>query len=264
MELTMTEFIVGVLSTNLVRYFSVAGFFFLIFYVLFKKNWVPKKIQNRLPKSQDYYREIEYSLISLFIFMLVALLAIRSPLGEYDLRYQSIETHGIGYWFLSVFLMILMHDTYFYWTHRAMHHPKIYRLFHEVHHKSTNPSPWAAFAFHPLEGVVEAGIIFPIIYLIPYHTSALFVFLVFMTFYNVYGHLGYELYPKRFNKSFIGKWLNTSVSHNAHHSKFNGNYGLYFLFWDRWMGTLREDYDTNFAEVDQIRRDAEIIRKNNG
>jgi len=71
--------------------------------------------------------------------------------------------------------------------------------------------------------------------------SALFVFLVFMTVYNVYGHLGYELYPKSFNKNFFGKWLNTSVSHNAHHSKFNGNYGLYFLFWDRWMGTLRPD-----------------------
>tara|TARA_B100000767_G_scaffold270717_1_gene294957 strand:+ start:14813 stop:15361 length:549 start_codon:yes stop_codon:yes gene_type:complete len=182
--------------------------------------------------------------------MLVALLVTRSPLGEFDLRYESIESHGMGYWFLSVLLMILMHDTYFYWTHCAMHHPKIYRLFHEVHHKSTNPSRWAAFAFHPLEGIVEAGIIFPIIYIIPYHLSVLFVFLVFMTLYNVYGHLGYELYPKRFNKNFIGRWLNTSVSHNTHHSKFNGNYGLYFLFWDRWMRTLREDYDTNFVEVD--------------
>ncbi len=52
MELTMTEFIVGVLSTNLVRYFSVAGFFFLIFYVLFKKNWVPKNSKSLTQKSR--------------------------------------------------------------------------------------------------------------------------------------------------------------------------------------------------------------------
>ena len=47
----------------------------------------------------------------------------------------------------------------------------------------------------------------------------------------------------------IGKWINTSVSHNQHHQKFNGNYGLYFLFWDRWMGTLRNDYDADFNAI---------------
>jgi len=40
-----------------------------------------------------------------------------------------------------------------------MHHKKLFRWFHLVHHQSTNPSPWAAYAFHPLEAVVEAGII---------------------------------------------------------------------------------------------------------
>lgn len=176
------------------------------------------------------------------VFTVVAWVVIRSPLSEYTLRYKDIDAHGWGYWCVSVVLMIFLHDTYFYWTHRAMHHPKLFRFFHAVHHQSRNPSPWAAFAFHPLEAIVETGIIFPISFLIPYHTSALAVFLLFMTGYNVYGHLGYELYPKSFASSKIGKWVNTSVSHNQHHEKFNGNYGLYFLFWDRWMKTLRKDY----------------------
>jgi sterol desaturase/sphingolipid hydroxylase (fatty acid hydroxylase superfamily) len=34
-----------------------------------------------------------------------------------------------------------------------------------------------------------------------------------------------------------------------HHQYFKGNYGLYFLFWDRIMGTLREDYDARFDAV---------------
>ena len=42
------------------------------------------------------------------------------------------------------------------------------------------------------------------------------------------------------------KWINTSVAHNQHHQYFTGNYGLYFLFWDRMMGTLRHDYDETF------------------
>lgn len=36
---------------------------------------------------------------------------------------------------------------------------------------------------------------------------------------------------------------------NTHHQFFNGNYGLYFLWWDRWMGTLRTDYDRQFDDV---------------
>lgn len=260
MDQTLIELIARISTFNLMRYLIVAGVFFLVFYVLFKKKWLPKKIQNRFPNNKDYYREISYSILSLFIFMLIGLIAIRSPLAQEGLRYESFTEHGIGYWFFSVLLMIIVHDTYFYWTHRSMHHPKIYRLFHKVHHQSTNPSPWAAFAFHPLEGIVEAGIIFPITFLIPHHVSALFAFLIFMTVYNVYGHLGYEIYPKGFNKNSIGKWFNTSVAHNAHHAQFKGNYGLYFLFWDRWMGTLRTDYDSSFQEVDQLRSNSKIIQ----
>ena len=47
----------------------------------------------------------------------------------------------------------------------------------------------------------------------------------------------------------VGKWINTSVNHNLHHQYFKGNYGLYFTFWDRMMGTIRNDYDQKFDEV---------------
>ncbi|NBW42885.1 MAG: hypothetical protein EBR29_03555, partial [Sphingobacteriia bacterium] len=40
-------------------------------------------------------------------------------------------------------------------------------------------------------------------------------------------------------KSKWGSWVNTSRHHNLHHARFQGNYGLYFLIWDRWMGTLK-------------------------
>jgi sterol desaturase/sphingolipid hydroxylase (fatty acid hydroxylase superfamily) len=70
-----------------------------------------------------------------------------------------------------------------------------------------------------------------------------------MIVYNIYGHLGWELYPKNFHKTQIGRWINTSVCHNQHHQYFKGNYSLYFLFWDRWMGTLREDYDAQYEKV---------------
>lgn len=238
------------LVINLLRYFLVAGPAFLIFYVVFKQKWQFKRIQFNFPKTSDYVREVTYSVITVLIFVGVALIAFASPLKEFNLVYTDFAAYGWGWWCMSVLIMIVMHDTYFYWTHRAMHHPALFKTFHLVHHKSTNPSPWASYSFHPLEAVVEASIIFPIAFLVPFHPSALMTFLLFMMIYNVYGHLGFEILPKRFHLHPIGKWLNTSVTHNMHHKYFEKNYGLYFLFWDRLMGTMHPDYDKKYEEVD--------------
>ncbi len=75
-----------------------------------------------------------------------------------------------------------------------------------------------------------------------------------MMLYNVYGHLGWELYPKGFSKHWIGKWVNTSVNHNQHHQYFTGNYGLYFLFWDRMLKTIRPDYEKRFEEITSLKK----------
>jgi sterol desaturase/sphingolipid hydroxylase (fatty acid hydroxylase superfamily) len=234
---------------NFLRYVLISGAAFIVFYVIFKNKWAYAKIQTKFPKSKDLLREIGYSLVTVIIFAGIGVVGLVSPLRNYHLGYENIQDYGWLYWWLSIILMIFLHDTYFYWSHRIMHHPRIFKYFHLVHHKSTNPSPWTSYAFHPLEGIVEAGILFPIVFLIPFHISALISFLFFMMSFNVYAHLGYELFPKGFHKNFVGKWINTSVNHNLHHKYFTGNFGLYFLFWDRWMGTIREDYDKAYDKV---------------
>lgn len=239
-----------IFTVLLVRYLVVAGVAFILFYVILRRRISYKKIQKRFPKISDYQREIFYSVITTVIFTLIGFLILHPDLlRPYTLIYSDIEKHGWTYLALSVILIIFTHDTYFYWTHRAMHSRFGMKFIHLVHHKSTNPSPWAAFSFHPLEAVVEAGILLVVAFIFPVHLLAIIIFMLFMTFYNVYGHLGWELYPKRFHKSKIGRWINTSVNHNQHHKKFEGNYGLYFLFWDRLMGTIREDYNSTYEEV---------------
>ena len=233
-----------------VRYFVIAGIAFALYYILFRNRYFYKKIQHRFPKNTDYLREMGYSVLTIAIFSLVSMELLGNPhIGPYTTRYNTIADHGWVYYFLAFPLMFLMHDTYFYFTHRLMHHKKLFRWFHLVHHQSVNPSPWAAYAFHPLEAVVEVGIVVVFLFTIPIHKTHLLIFFLMMIVYNVYGHLGYELYPKGFSKSRFGKWINTSVNHNQHHQYFKGNYGLYFLIWDRVFGTVREDYDEKFEEV---------------
>jgi sterol desaturase/sphingolipid hydroxylase (fatty acid hydroxylase superfamily) len=45
----------------------------------------------------------------------------------------------------------------------------------------------------------------------------------------------------------VPKLKTTSTHHNMHHQLFNGNYALYFTWWDKWMGTEFKDYEKRHA-----------------
>lgn len=232
------------------RYLIIASIAFIIWYVLLRRMMASKKIQTKYPKFNDYAREIGFSITTVFIMSFIPATVFGSPeLSKHTKFYMDINQHSMLYFIAAFPLMALMHDTYFYWMHRLMHHPRVFKLVHLIHHKSTNPSPFAAYAFHPLEAIVEAGIFLVFVFTIPVHLFHLLFFFLFMIVYNVYGHLGWELYPKGFSRHWLGKWINTSVNHNQHHQYFKGNYGLYFLFWDRMMGTIRKDYEERFEEL---------------
>jgi len=232
------------------KYYMIAGVAFLVFYVVLRNRVSWRKIQPRYPAAADYRRELLFSTVSIVIFSLPPLILLHNDsLRPHTTYYASIARHGWVYFFAAFPLMFLMHDTYFYWMHRLIHHPTLFRLFHLVHHRSVNPSPWSAYAFHPLEAFAESLIFVVFLFTIPINYWHLFIFFLLSLAYNVYGHLGFELYPAGFQRHPLGRWVNTSVCHNQHHRHFKGNYGLYFLFWDRMMGTLREDYDTAFSEV---------------
>ena len=231
-----------------IRYLLAAGLAFLLFYVIFRQRFLIKRIQATFPSIADYRRDLLYSLLTVFFFTIIALLTF-FVLKPYTLLYDSLSDKTGWYWLLTVIPMFFIHDFYFYWAHRLMHHPKLFKAVHKVHHLSTNPSPWTAYAFHPLEAFIEAAIILILAFTVPTHAFIIMLFMIFQIIYNVYGHLGYELFPKGFHKTRIGRYVNTSVAHNQHHARFHGNYGLYTLIWDRLFGTLRDDYDQSFEQA---------------
>lgn len=233
------------------RYLVFAALAYGIFYVWKRRAWFYLKIQQRFPQSADYRRELGHSALASLIFAGMAWLCLGTSFRQYTQFYTDIDQYGAAWLIASVPVALLIHDAYFYWLHRLMHLPAFYRKVHLTHHRSVNPSPWAAFSFHPLESVGEAGIMPLLLVALPLHPISFFGFVLFMTIFNVYGHLGYELFPATIYRHPLGKWLNTSVYHNLHHEKFHGNYGLYFTFWDRWCGTLREDSQQKVDEVQQ-------------
>jgi len=238
-----------VIIATLLRYIFFAGFTYLLFYILFRNKGIAYKIQAGFPKNSAIQSEIKYSLLTGVIFGLVIYVFLFSPVRQYTRLYRHIHDHSMVYYFFSIIAAIAIHDTYFYWTHRLMHWKKIFPYMHHIHHKSHNPTPWAAYAFHPLEALIEIGVIPIIVFTIPMHGSAMSLFGLYMIVMNVMGHLGYEIYPKYFMKYRWLRWMNTSTHHNMHHKYSKCNYGLYFNIWDQLMNTNHQKYKETFEAV---------------
>jgi len=236
------------------RYLVFTGAFYLIFYVWKNKALWRAKIQQRYPENKHIIREITFSFITILIFGAIIMLVIWAGSKGLTCAYPTIAQYGYAWYFVSIGLMIVMHDTYFYWTHRLMHWKPLFKWVHKTHHLSTNPTPFAAYAFHPLEAVVEIGIIPLIAFTIPYHRSAMTVFSLYALLLNVIGHLGYELFPKGFASHRLFKWHNTSTHHNMHHRLVKCNYGLYFNIWDRLMNTNHPHYEETFDAIAEQRK----------
>ncbi|MFO0959481.1 MAG: sterol desaturase family protein [Isosphaeraceae bacterium] len=234
-------------------YLLLAGLAWLLLYVLLRRRVRHRKINPEVPERGQIPREIALSLRSLLIFGLVSgVVAALIALGWKSQLYRPIDRHGRAWYWASLGICIVLHDTYFYWTHRLMHHPRLFRLVHRAHHLSDNPAPWAAYSFSIPEAIVQALIGPILIYAVPMHFSVFLLFMVWQVAFNVYGHCGHELAPRWFLRSPLGWLLNTPTHHTQHHEKYRSNFGLYFNAWDRLMGTNNPGYERRFREVTKI------------
>ena len=230
-------YVIAFFAILLIRYFITAGFFYA-YYLKVKNKKTDKKILSQRPLKKDQVKkEIYWSIISSAIFAFFGALLYWLYLQDFTAIY--LDPAEYGYWYLpvSIVAVLLVHETYYYWLHRAMHIPKIYKVVHKVHHNSLSSTPWTAFSFHPWETILEALILPIILIVIPLNIYLLLFYLIFMTFSSMVNHLDIEIYPAPFRRSKFGKMWIDATHHHFHHKEFTTNYGLYFTFWDKWMGT---------------------------
>lgn len=195
------------------------------------------KIREDKPRKRQMLREFLLSVRTVFVFSIVGLsviglaAAIGIPISNVG---RSV---ALPYALACVPVMIVVHDAYFYWTHRLMHLSPIYRWFHAEHHRSYNPSPWAAYSFAVPEAVVH-GLFVPIYaLLIPTPFWAIVSFVTFQIAMNVVGHSGIDLFPSALVTGRKSGIVTGTTHHDLHHAAYNYNFGLYFRLWDRLMAT---------------------------
>lgn len=204
--------------------------------------WASQRLRPGIYHGLDAQirREIGWSLASAAIYGVPAgIVAWGWQNRGWTLIYSELDAYPIWYVPVSLFAYLLAHDSWFYWTHRWMHRPRLFRIAHAVHHASRPPTAWAAMSFHPWEAVTGAVVIPALVFLIPVHVGVLGLILAIMTVMGVTNHMGWEMFPRALVHSRLGGWLITASHHQRHHEAYSCNYGLYFRFWDRLCGTDR-------------------------
>lgn len=239
---TLTHMALTVLISDFLRYALAAGTVWLVVQVLLRRRLAGRRILDAAPAPGQIRREIVYSLSTVAIFAtngLMLWLLISNGTVEV---YPDVERRGWIWWWISLVLLIVAHDAWFYWTHRALHRRRWFRAVHGRHHASLHPTPWAAYAFHPLEALVQAIFLPLFLVAVPVHAGVLGVFLLHMIVRNAVGHCGHELFPWRWTPRGWMRWIAPVSHHHFHHARNRGNYGLYFTWWDRLCDTEDPEY----------------------
>ncbi|KAF3935570.1 hypothetical protein ABW19_dt0203187 [Dactylella cylindrospora] len=155
------------------------------------------------------------------------LIEVRGHTKMFDDPYK----YGSLYFYLQFPIFIIFTDALIYLIHRGLHHPSIYRYLHKSHHKWIMPSPYAAHAFHPVDGWAQSlpYHFFPLV--LPLWKYAYVALFVFVNIWTVMIHDGEYVA----NSPII----NGAACHTMHHLYFNYNYGQFTTFWDRLGGSYR-------------------------
>lgn len=138
---------------------------------------------------------------------------------------------------MQILFSVFCEDFFFYWSHRTLHIPFLYKRIHKKHHEYYNTIAAASVYAHPLELIF--GNVFPmmsacLILRSRMHLVTLGAWIPMRIFMTHDGHSGYD-FP--FSPSKALPFASTSVYHNYHHLKNIGNYGSSLRIWDQIFGT---------------------------
>ena len=202
--------------------------------------------------------------------------------GYGKLYYYPSEFYGVWGMLLSVAAFIVWTDFAIYWIHRWLHtFPTLYKYIHKEHHVWVIPTPWAAIAFHPLDGWAQEipYLLFPFFFPLQKHLYlALYIFILSWTcsihdrinltehpFINTAAHhdvSGACCFTKKENGFFFNIFFPPSPKKQKqiHHRKYNFNYGQYFTLWDR-VGKSHLSPDLHGGDKDAIPPGEELKKR---
>ncbi|KAL2007491.1 hypothetical protein VTN00DRAFT_8929 [Thermoascus crustaceus] len=194
----------------------------------------PKFLRNQIRQ------EIKQALAAIPVMAALTTPFFVAEVRGYTKLYDSLDESPYGTWYtyLQYPFFIAFTDCCIYWIHRGLHHPLIYKRLHKPHHKWIVPTPYASYAFHPVDGWSQSVPYHIYPFLFPLQKGAYIALFTFVTVWTVLIHDG--------EYTTNSPIINGSACHTMHHLYFNYNYGQFTTLWDRLGGSYRKPNDELF------------------
>ncbi|RAQ61672.1 hypothetical protein COH21_012599 [Aspergillus flavus] len=208
------------LSIGIVTWSFSVGFFLLFGTICYHQNF-----DKSLKKHPKYLKDqIRYELSDSLLSISKAVIPTVPILVAQVRGYAKLYDFGSGrvpWWYeLAQFVFyVLFSDTWMYWMHRIFHTSYLFNLMHKKHHRYIIPTPFSAYAFHPLEAYIMSLPIYAYSFLWPMSREAQLI--VFFT-----THIWTVLLHD-----------NRDQFHTVHHKNVKLNFGQYLTLWDHLGGT---------------------------
>jgi Delta7-sterol 5-desaturase len=245
----------------LVRYFVLAGGIYLFFHGAADplnadspaEDSLSLRVTLQRRQSSSWWKsiqkDIKLSVVSSVVFALGAASVMLAYNAGLTRLYIDIKNYPLWYLGASYVFAIILQDTYFYFLHRLLHHPRLFRWWHRGHHQSNHPTPLSSFAFDPLEAVSQLLFLVGIVFILPLHFITMIALLSTMTAWGIVNHLEFDRLPTNFPHHWCARWFTGPAHHAIHHRQYEFHHGLYFTFWDWQLGTQAPKYKQEFINV---------------
>ena len=154
-------------------------------------------------------------------------------------------------WFIVLlFLTPLWISFHFYWIHRFLHWPPMYKFAHALHHRNTNVGPWSGLSMHPIETVLFFSSVL-IHLVIAAHPIHILFHLMHQALTAATSHTGFEsLIIKDKSRLDLGRF-----HHQMHHRYFECNYGNLEVPWDKVFNSFHDGTDQSHEDFKKRRKD---------
>ena len=192
----------------------------------FEPNRISLKESMKIP-SGARLRNIGY----------IAVLSVMAVGGmTYGIYPRAFHQNPTGGWRIAgeIVAILLVYDFAYYWMHRLMHHKKLMKYVHAVHHEVHNPTAMESFYLHPIELFAGLALLLSCTWLLgPVNVYSFAVVFFIHSTLNITVHSG--VVSKRW-------WLfpidHLTQKHYIHHAgNYDNNYASLTPFWDMMFGT---------------------------
>jgi lathosterol oxidase len=224
-------------------YSFVSNYFY--FYVLFKSKagkriFFKKKLYQHEPDKAEAFKTFKLAILSETMFgtVFIALINSHEPfLKEFVNVRWGLEGENFGVLILEALSLFVLNEIYHYSIHNLIHHRKLFKSFHALHHTIRYPIPQSASVAQWTE---QSLFVLPFIVLLfcNVHIISILMFSTVIKFFSLIQHSGHEFIPDSVRNSFPLKYLNTGSYHQVHHSRsIHHNFGFVTNVLDRIFKT---------------------------